>query len=152
MQAQVSAILDEQHKLATSHAQTAKADAREIEQEIRRLVDAIASIGYSDALAARLKEAEGKKRALDAMRPPSSSAGRSEIDDLMARYRRHLLKIKDDLESEPERARSALRDYFGEITIEAADNGEAYASYAESTGWMLLKVANASGYGCGDRI
>lgn len=150
MRARVDAILGAQMKAAAVAAGSAKAARAEVEREIARLVDAIAAMGHSDALTARLKDAEARLAKLASSQPFKKPAA-PKIEDLMARYRRHLLKLEEDLSSEPERARAALRDYFGDITIEEV-GPEAWATFSADPSRVLVKAAGDSGYGCGGRI
>lgn len=123
----------------------------EVEREIDRLVNAIVAMGHSDALSARLKDAEARRAKIGHQVAPKTAPAKWKIEDVMARYKRHLAALENDLASEPERARAALRDYFGEITIEDAGD-EAWASFAADPGRLLLQAAGDSGYGCGGSI
>ncbi len=141
----VQQLLDEARQAAKrddTRGQIADAD-----REIARLVDAIARMGHSDALAGRLKEAEGKRAALQAKpKPVAVPAGK--IDDVMARYKRQLANIEEALKSEPAKARPALASHFGKITIEEDTSG-IWAAFATSPSALLIKALGDSGVGCG---
>lgn len=147
---QVEQLLDGQRKAAAGAAGSARTALTEVTREIDRLVDAIGAIGHSDALATRLKDAEARlaKIAGAAARKPAAPL---KIDDLMARYRRQLLALETALAAEPERARAALRMYFGDIVVEET-GAQAWATFTADPGRLLLQAAGDSGYGCGGRI
>lgn len=146
----VAAMLDAQRKATAGAAGSIRAALANTDKEIGRLVEAIAAMGHSDALTARLKAAEGTRQTL-ASQADRKPAATIKIDDLMARYRRHLLKLEEDLSAEPDRARPALREYFGDIMIEESGQ-EAWATFAADPSHVLLRVAGDSEYGCGGRI
>lgn len=146
----VMAILDEQRKTANSAARTLKARIDEVAGEIERLVGAIAATGHSDALLARLRDAEARKASL-ANQAAQRATPPIKIDDLMARYRKQLMNLEAALAADPERARPALREYFGEIRIEESTDS-AWAAFTPNPGRLLLKAVGDSGYGCGGRI
>lgn len=147
---QIKVLLDAQHDAAASAAGTAKAALGEVAREIDRLVDAIGAMGHSAALAARLKDAEARlaKLVSETVRKPVAPI---KIDDVMIRYRRHLLALENALKAEPERARAALREYFGEIVVEET-GAQAWATFTADPGRLLLQAAGDSGLGCGGRI
>lgn len=146
----VAALLEAQRKAAASAEGSIKAALAEADKEIARLVDAIAAVGHSDALLSRLREAEAK-RAMLASRAAQKPPAQARIDDLMARYRRHLMDLEAALASDLERARAALGDYFGGIKIETDQDG-AWATFCTDPGRVLLKAVGDSGCGCGGRI
>lgn len=147
---QVEALLDAQRKAAAGAAGSAKAALGEVTREIDRLVDAIGAMGHSTALTERLKDAEARlaKLASETARKPAAPI---KIDDLMARYRRQLLALETALQAEPERARAALHEYFGDIVVEET-GAQAWATFTADPSRLLLRAAGDSGYGCGGRI
>lgn len=147
---QVETLLDAQRQAAAGAAGAAKAALGEVAREIDRLVDAIGAMGHSSALAVRLKDAEARMAKLvsEAVRKPAAPV---KIDDVMARYRRELLALETALQAEPERARAALRTYFGEIVVEET-GAQAWATFTADPGRLLLQATGDSGYGCGGRI
>ena len=148
---QVQALLADMVRKANSDAISAKGELTEVEREIGRLVDAIAAIGHSDAVTGRLKSAEQRRLQLLKRQQPVKPATAFKIDDLMARYNRQLMDLEKALASEPERARNAMREYFGDITIQEDTDG-AWATFAADPARLLLKAIGDSGYGCGGRI
>lgn len=146
----VAELLDAQRKGAAGAAGSAKADLAKVDREISRLVDAVAAVGHSDALTARLRVSETRRATL-ASQIERKPAPVIKIDDLMARYRRELLALENALTAEPERARAALREYFGKIYIEKA-GAEVWAAFTADPSRLLLRAAGDSGYGCGGRI
>lgn len=142
-------VVSEQKDVAGG-AETAKKELASIQKEIGNLVAAIAAMGHSEALTSRLKQLEARRAAV-AARAGAQAPSKAKIDDLMARYKRHLAAIEQDLASDTEKARAAIRDYFGEIVIE--ETGEqAWATISANPGNLLMQAAGDSGYGCGGRI
>ena len=81
----------------------------ELDAEIKRLVDAVASVGISPAIAQRLQQAEAQRADLtkDASRPDSESA--TALIDAVQRYRKMLSNLEHDLSNDPDTARELLR-------------------------------------------
>lgn len=127
-----------------------KAALAEVEAEISRLVDAVAATGHSDALLVRLTKSESR-RALLMQQVEQKPIDQVNIDELMAIYRRLLMGIEESLSKDPETARPLLRDYFGEIVVEA-DGDETWATFTADPARLLLKAVGGSGIGCGGRI
>lgn len=112
---------------AGSREATAKR-LRDVDAEIARLVDAIAAVGVSDALAARLKAAEAEKAKLASQAPARPSAAAEQmIEDAMARYKRQILDLQGALRDDVASARALLRELLGEITL-TQDGTGVYAS------------------------
>ena len=91
---------------------------KELEGEIARLVDAIASVGVSSALAGRLKAAEAEKERLAAQVPVTPTAAHERaIEDGLARYKRQVMDLQGALTDDVGKARVLLRELVGEITL-----------------------------------
>lgn len=117
-QAQFAAALK---ALRSDHASSRAADERrrrELEAEIRRVVDAIAQVGVSAALAARLQALEAEQATLQARTPVQAQAVHERtIEDALARYKRQVLDLQAALADDLPRARELLRELLGEITL-----------------------------------
>ena len=98
---------------ASGEANAAKGELADLDREIERLVNAIAAMGHSDAIATRLQSAEAKRARLVKQQRPAAAAASFKIDDVMARYNRQLLNLEIALASAPEKARAAIRAHFG---------------------------------------
>ena len=122
-QAQFAAALK---ALRTDHASTRQATERrrrDLEAEIGRVVDGIARVGVSDALAARLQALEAELAELQARAPAQAAAvAERTIEDALARYKRQVLDLQAALADDVQRARELLRELLGEITL--AQDGE----------------------------
>ncbi|WP_225782776.1 recombinase family protein [Xenophilus sp. Marseille-Q4582] len=123
--------------------------AAELDKEIERIVQAIVAVGSSDALADRLRAAELEKKTLQAARaaepPPIASAGA-----IMAKYRKLVLNLRETLvasETSVGKARAALADLLGEITLSRDENGESWAKLKDPASQLLVAAANAGSLG-----
>lgn len=123
--------------------------------EISRLVDAVASVGISAALAARLKAAEAehlevhtKLRDAEA----DAAAPAALIGDAVARYRRMLLSLRQVLDEEQDRAhtRTLLAELLGPVVI-GADDGETWAEIEEPAERLAVAVGGSMGLVAGAR-
>ena len=108
-------------------------DARQrltqIQMEIDRLVDAIASVGGSTALMKRLQLLEKEAAELEKAALPVQTTTTPALDNIVARYQQMLLELQRRLESEKdrERTREILREMLGPITLVGDDTGAIYA-------------------------
>lgn len=128
---------------------TARARREELDGEIGRLVDAVASMGQSPALVTRLKQAEAQRASLSA---PKEEVPQS-IKHALARYRNWAMNLQEVLQGDILRARAAIAELLGEVTLERTEEG-VFGEFDEPAGRLLLVAAGGSVYasGCGDRI
>ena len=84
-----------------------------LDREIARLTDAVAAMGLSDALRARLAAAEAARKELLAQ--PVDTA--VTVSAIVSRYRELLLRLEQALAGDVERARAALRQTLGKVTV-----------------------------------
>lgn len=127
---------------------TARQRRQELDAEIGRLVDAIASIGNSDALTTRLRQAEQQRAALT---EPSGDVPAS-IKHAMARYRNWAMNLQEVLQGDIVRARAAIADLLGRVELEKTSEG-IFAEFDEPAGRMLVAAAGGVyANGCGDVI
>jgi DNA invertase Pin-like site-specific DNA recombinase len=110
---------------------------RELEGEIRRLVDAIATVGVSPALASRLTAAEAEleqlRQTLQALRRPAA------VPNLRELFARKLLDLSTALLNDVGRAREDLRQILG--TVKVALEGDLVYAVIQ-TGRVELMVGN----------
>lgn len=112
-----------------------------LRREIANLVDAVAAAGMSEALRSRLAGAEAELRTIEragqapAVKPPS-------VDAVVAIYRTLLLNLAAAIAGDVERARAALAEVCGPITIEQAVDG-VYAEMETRPDRMLLAITGA---------
>jgi site-specific DNA recombinase len=117
--------------------QRSKARLAEIERETKNLVQALATIGVSDALAKRLGELENEKstlikvRSLDAPRPVEFSQER--LQAIVAGLDEALLR-------DTKAAKGLLAELFGDIRVVAAEDGH-YAEFTNPRAHLLLAAA-----------
>jgi hypothetical protein len=124
-----------------------------LRREIGNLVDAIAQVGISDALRARLSAAESELRALQ--RKPAVEPLPT-VDDVVAAYRRFMLDLAKALDADVQRARSAITDLIGTVTVAETEDG-IYAEMEARPDRVLLAATGAhlglvAGAGFGTRL
>lgn len=116
---------------------TPAARIQALSAEIGRLVDAIASVGISDALAARLRAAEAERTQLQALATRKPTAGQPR-----EALRRYLADLGGALEHDRERARALLAELLGRMRLELRGEGEVWAQM--QTGRALEIAAGQS--------
>ena len=97
-----------------------EARKRALQREIRNLTDAIAQVGLSDALRERLLAAEAELKALQRR---AANDALPTVDAVLEIYRSMLLRISDALAEDVERARAALAQVLGTVTVRNTDEG-----------------------------
>lgn len=90
-----------------------RARVAELDQEIGRLVDAVASIGLSDALSKRLVKAEKERADLR-----SRQASEPDIPNVSGLFDRLLLNLSEALKKDSAAAHMLLKSIFGRVEIE----------------------------------
>jgi site-specific DNA recombinase len=121
--------------------QSMTARRSELDREIGNLVQAIASVGISPALRARLVTAEQERAELDqedARRPKAPSR----VPNVVPRYKRFVIDLEEALARDTLRARAMLQDIFGEIRL--VDAGEELYAEFESPLRRLLLAAGGT--------
>ena len=120
----------------TTRADESKARLKELSNEIVRLVDAIAKIGVSDAVASRLKQLEEEKLKLEALTKAQAATSidvERLIKDTMRSYGEVVATIEAALESDIEGSRDALSKLLGRITLTVEADGAVWAEFENKT-------------------
>lgn len=116
---------------------TRQAQQEALQREIERLVDAVAQVGISDALRARLAAAEAKLAELRdqvATQPELPS-----LEQLLANYKRQMVVLREALESDADRdrTRALLAQMLGPVVL-TRDQVGAWAEIEEPAQRMLV--------------
>ncbi|MCM2317983.1 MAG: recombinase family protein [Pseudomonas sp.] len=118
--------------------------------EVGRMVDAIALVGVSPALAARLQAAEreqaGLLREIEKMSRASVAS-----PDIRGMFRRMLLNLGDALSRDSVQGRTALAEILDRVDIELHGE-EVWAHIATGPALRIAVGADAFNSGCGSRI
>ena len=124
--------------------------AADLEAEVGRLVEAIASVGVSQALATRLATAERQQanlmRELGEMKAASVAA-----PDIRGTFQRLLMNLTDSLKRDTTQARAALSEIFNRVDIELRDQ-EVWAHIEEGPALRIAVGADVYKSGCGSWI
>lgn len=149
----VRALLAERLKEGSKATTAAKSRITELDGEIAKLVEAIATVGVSEALASRLRAAEAERAKLAivnlaAERPPVKPTDiRQHIKGIMMHLERALKKDVD-------RARAILADLFGDIKIEHECSGSdisysvVFQRLPDRVIFAVAQAGNAVNYRC----
>lgn len=149
MQAQAQTLAREYKRTSRQQAQHVARRQAELDGEIGRLVDAIASMGYSDALGARLRAAESERKGLVA--PEPDSPPQADFQAAIANYRRMVETLDSALRDDLEVARAAFKEIF--VTPPTIGNDER-GPWVEITKPPLLAAAGGleDENGCGGTL
>ena len=144
IETQVHAILASRQKEQHQQDNTAENRLKELNAEINRLVDAIASMGLSNALKSRLQAAETERDALQSRQRLQKVASRPMHEtDILSRIQKKIKEMKTVLESDTKRARKIVADMLGEIKI-SESSGNVIAEYDNATQKLLLVSSGVS--------
>lgn len=151
LQADAIADLQEETRalLATqasrSDAAATKQRLHALDAEVRRLADAIAQVGLSDALATRLRAAEAEQQQLRAALQAGATAA-SIVDDVVGRYKRLIANLGEVLggEEDRQRTRAVLSDVIGPVRLVRDATGESYAEIEEPAERLLVAAVGGS--------
>lgn len=135
---QVRELLAAAERDAADGARAIAERRRALEREIGKLVEAIATVGVSPALAERLRRAEAELTGLPttAAPPAARRVSDAEID---AGLRRLVMRLQDHLQGDVTRARPLLAELLGPVTI--AQDGEEVWAEATPDAAPLLAAA-----------
>ena len=135
----------------------------ELEAEVGRIVDAIATIGASPALAARLRTAEAEAQQLRAATAAGCDAA-TDADrrarELLATYRTLRIRLDEALAGDRDRARALLADLLGMVRVKPEADGEVWAEVVSgpqeakqaAQGGLSLESVAGAGFGLRRRV
>ncbi|MGI4813914.1 MAG: recombinase family protein [Janthinobacterium lividum] len=116
----------------------------ELDQQIEKLVDAVAAVGISPALAARLSAAEAQRDVLK-HRVKQSARASVDVDRAIKAARTNLqglvLNLSDALKKDSASARKAISEILGEVQLEVRDT-EVWAHFDADR--LALRVATGA--------
>lgn len=119
-QAAIKASLSERRRTMASKIREHRERLAELDGEIQRLVDAIATVGLSPAVATRLRAAESERETLRhaaAASPDLDPTSEANVDRMFAQYRRLVANLQHALEHDRDRARALLQELIGTVRI-----------------------------------
>jgi hypothetical protein len=116
--------------------QTITARRNELDREIGNLVQAIATVGISPALQARLATAERERAELEQEAARGFEAPNG-VPNVVPHYKRYVMGLEEALARNTTRARAMLQDIFGEIRLVEAGEG-LYAEFESPLQRLLL--------------
>ena len=87
---------------------------RELDASIARMLDAIASLGYSPAVAARLQEAERQRELMLTV----AAAKRKPMPNFKEQFAQALLTLEETLKEDAQAARAIIGELLGRVTLE----------------------------------
>ncbi len=124
-----------------SRKQTVTGRLCELDREIGNLVQAIATVGISDALHQRLVAAE-RERAELKQESARASQNAGEVADVVPHYKRFVMDLQGALARDTTRARAMLQQVFGAIRlVETGD--ELYAEFEAPLERLMLAAGGA---------
>lgn len=154
LQRQVAAVLGERQRSGRAPAEALRRRLEALDAEIGRLVDAVVSIGHSDALARRLRTMEEERKVL-LDQAETAAAPVPKLDNVVGRYKALLLDLQARLEREDDRGRTRdlLSQLLGPVTVVRDDDGTWWAEMqnpaeqlAAAGGISSLSVVAGAGF------
>lgn len=139
---QVQAILAERQRSCVAEGAAAAGRRKQLDGEIQRLVDAIASIGTSQALADRLRAAEAERGQLVVSKPRAGSDGPS-AGEIEERIGKTLANLESALAADVQQARILVAELYGRIEV-VAEGENIYAEYNNAAEKLLLASSGMS--------
>jgi site-specific DNA recombinase len=157
LQGKVQQLARQRVAAEQAHAPALRRRLQELEGEVGRLVDAVATAGLSAALQARLAAAEAEQTKLRAQLGAQGVAAPTRaprIDDMLARYRRQVMDLQRVLEGDAndtthptdrDRTRAILADMLGAVIVGRDQaTGENYADLEDPAERLLLQAVGES--------
>lgn len=155
LRSEVAAILSAAAREAGAGSANARRRLVDLDAEIGRVVNAIAVVGISPALQAKLRTAEAERTQVsEAVRASPEVAEVPSVDDVVADYRRMVTQLTAALDSneDRDRTRTILADLLGTVIVARdAKSGKSHLEMerpaerllAAATGGSLKVVAGA---------
>jgi site-specific DNA recombinase len=149
LQADVRQILASSQREAHAGQAEHRRRLHTLQGEINRLVDAVATVGISAALQARLQAAETERAQIEATLASIDAPAKvvNVIDDVTGRFKALLMQLQGILEDEADRDRTRrlLADMMGPVTIEKEEGtGEVYARFEDPAERLLSAAVGGS--------
>jgi len=129
LQAEVRALMSEARRDATAAVDGNRRRLHALDAEIGRLVEAVATMGLSGAIATRLRAAEAEKAALQAQIAAVDAPTIDPIVDVIAQYKAMMIDLQRRLEAgdDRQRTRELLAQMMGKVTVVKGEDGATYA-------------------------
>lgn len=143
LQADVREIVAARQRDAAAGHADARRRLVELDAEIGRLVEAVAVVGVSPALAQRIRDAEAERARLQASMAPVRDVAVIEVREAAAAYRRLLLRLGDALARDIAAARDAVRELLGDVVVRI-EGGEIIAECEEPAARLVVAAAGQS--------
>ena len=149
LHAAVRGLLNVHQREAGTGATATRKRLLVLQREIGRLVEAVATVGISAALADRLRTAEAERDALTALlsAEPTTPTAATLVGNITAGYRRLILQLETVLQGDHDRqrTRAILADMLGPVTlVRNFETGENFAEFEEPAERLLMATAGES--------
>lgn len=152
MRAEVARAIAEQSETSQDDQRAARQRLATLEAELGRLVDAIATVGVSEALAERLRRTEAElaaarqAAALATHRPPVADP-----EEVVAAYRELLADLASAVSTDIPKARQILAELLGRVVIKSSPEGifaelETTPAAIAAGSSLILVAGGRSGY------
>ncbi len=89
----------------------------DIDREIANLVQALANLGYSEAVADHLRALEAEKKLIAAPKRVLESVALDSVSGAVATYRKMIGELEHSIGKDDQRVRSLLREMLGPVTL-----------------------------------
>lgn len=140
VQQMVRDLVAERRRASDQDAGATRKRRAELDAEISRLVEAIATVGVSEALSQRLRAAEAERSAI--ARRSTLARATPAVDDptaVLAAYRRMIIDLEQAIRHDMQEARAALAEIFGPIKVKRLEGG-IYAEIRDPAESILATV------------
>ena len=145
LQADVREILATLARETSGTADAARRRLREVSAEIQRLVDAVVTVGASAAIAQRLRYAELEQATLQQQIAAGAPRVEVVLDQVTARYRQLVMRLREVLEQEEDRQRTRqiLAEAIGPVRL-VREGGESFAELEGPAERLLVAAVGES--------
>lgn len=142
LQDNVREILAQVRQERAGKARALRERLAQLDGEVQRLVDAVAAVGISPALQARLESAEAERAALAAEQSVTDDNAAAQLVDTIQRYRKLVADLDVELGKDIARARELVRRLIGPAVMVARE-GQVWVEM--ETGQAALAVGLSLG-------